>query len=84
VEARIVVSEKPDALTVPAGALFRDGTDWCVFRETAGHTASLSRLRIGERNDEAAEVLEGLAEGDRVVLHPGDKVREGVGLRARE
>ena len=30
-----------------------------------------------------AQVLEGLKEGDEVVLHPGDKVKEGVAIAPR-
>jgi len=33
---------------------------------------------LGHRSDRFAEVLSGLAEGTPVVLHPGDKLRDGV------
>ncbi len=31
-----------------------------------------------ERNDFEVEVLTGVAEGEEVILHPGDRVREGT------
>jgi len=31
-----------------------------------------------------AEVLSGLSEGDRVVLHPSDRVKEGMAVAERE
>jgi len=87
VEARIVVYEKDGVLSVPAGALFREGAgegaSWAVFRLDAADRAELVPVVVGERNEVAVEVLEGLGEGDRVVLHPGDRVRPGTALRAR-
>lgn len=87
VEARIVVYEKDGVLSVPAGALFREGAgegaSWAVFRLDAASRAELAHVVVGERNEVAAEVLEGLEEGDRVVLHPGDRVRPGALVRER-
>lgn len=83
VEARIVVSETADAVKVPAGALFRSNGDWSVFGVTGEGKAVLKTIQLGRRNDLEAEVLEGLAEGEQVVLHPSDKVAAGVTLRER-
>jgi len=87
VEARVVVYEKDGVLSVPVGALFREGAgagaSWAVFRLDAAGRAELVPVVVGERNEVAAEVLEGLEEGNRVVLHPGDRVRPGVAIRAR-
>ena len=64
-------------LSIPVGALFRDGSDWAAFAVAEGR-ARLRILRIGERNEDLAQVLEGLAEGEQVILHPGDAVADGV------
>lgn len=82
VEARIVVWEGRDVLKVPLGALFRDGEAWAVFVESEGR-ARLRRVAIGHGNSLEAQVLEGLAEGERVVLHPSDRVRDDVRIVAR-
>jgi HlyD family secretion protein len=82
VEARIVVWESSDVLTVPAGALFRRGSDWAVFA-VGGGRAEERVVRISHRTDTAAEVLDGLAEGEQVVLYPGDRVRSGVRVAGR-
>jgi len=78
IEAKIVVYESPDSLQLPAGALFRDGREegasWAVFRVDDEGRAQLAAVEVGQRNDRAVEVLSGLVEGDRVILHPGDKV----------
>ena len=78
VELAIVVWERPDALRVPTGALFRapDGT-WAVYAAEDGRIVQKG-VDIGHRNDLHAEVLSGLEEGERVAVHPSDAVTEGV------
>jgi HlyD family secretion protein len=82
VEARIVTAEAKDVLKVPTSALFRDGEDWAVFRVEDG-VARQRTVKLGLQNGLEAEVLEGLAEGDQVVTHPGDNVVDGRAVRAR-
>jgi HlyD family secretion protein len=76
-EARIVVSEKTDALRVPTSALFRRQGDWHVFAVRDG-IARQTPVEVGERNQTDAEVLGGLSVGDEVILHPSDQVDDGV------
>lgn len=76
VEAHVVVWQADKALKVPMGALFREGDRWQVYVAEAGR-AHRRTITIGHRSDVEAEVLSGLAEGDRVILHPGDKLGEG-------
>lgn len=82
VEARIVIWDTPAALRVPAGALFRSGEKWAVFR-VENDRAVLRTLGIGRSNDEHAEVLSGLEEGDRVIVYPTDRVQQRVKVKAR-
>jgi HlyD family secretion protein len=77
IEARIVVWESDKVIRVPVGALFRDGDDWAVYRIDR-QSARLAKLELGRNNGEVAEVISGLAPGDRVVLHPGDRITEGT------
>ena len=79
---RIVIWDADDALRVPISALFRKGTDWAVF-VSAGDVAELRTLKLGKRNDKYAQVLGGLKVGERVVLHPSDRVTDGVALVER-
>jgi hypothetical protein len=60
--------------------LFRRGSDWCVFVARRGR-AQRQTVSIGQRGATEAEVLSGLAPGDVVVLHPSDKMDEGVRVR---
>lgn len=77
VDARIVVWEDPDVLRVPSGALFRREEQWAAFA-IEGRRARLRTLRIGQQNGLEAQVLDGLREGQRVVLHPSDRIDDGV------
>lgn len=81
VDVEIVSESRADVLKVPVSALFRSGTDWAVF--TARDRARLQRVEIGLRTDRDAEVLAGLSAGDRVVLYPSDKVRNGLRIHGR-
>jgi HlyD family secretion protein len=80
-EARIVVWRSDDVLRVPASALFRRGDAWHVFGVEDGR-ARLRAVEIGQRGVEAAEVVGGIEPGVRVVLHPTDRVGDGVRVEA--
>ena len=45
-------------------------------------TAVEQVVEIGQRTDLEAEVIAGLDEGDRVVIHPSDEVLDGVTVAA--
>jgi HlyD family secretion protein len=77
VEARIVTWEESDVLKVPTGALFRRGTEWAVFVLAKGR-AQLRTLTMGASSGLEAEVLNGLDEGDEVIVYPGDRVKAGL------
>lgn len=72
-----------DVLTVPIGALFRRGNEWVVYA-VKGRRARATSVEIGHRNAQVAEVLSGLSSGDRVVLHPSDRIRDGSTVAQRE
>ena len=79
---RIVTWEGDDVLHVPLSALFRRDGSWAVFRVAQG-IASAVPVEIGHRNGEMAEVMDGLAVGDRVILHPSDAIADGTPIEER-
>lgn len=79
----VTVWSAPDVVAVPVGALFRKDDDWAVFTVMGGR-ARTTLVRIGHRNNRVAEIISGLAAGDRVVLHPSDRIRDGTRLSQRE
>jgi HlyD family secretion protein len=82
VEAGFIVWEGAGVLQVPASALFRRGEDWAVFVFEGGK-ARTRPVKVGRRGGLAAQVLAGLAEGEKVVVHPPDTVAEGTRVRVR-
>jgi HlyD family secretion protein len=77
VVVKIQIYESAKALRVPVSALFRKRGSWAVFTVERGR-ARLTPIEIGQRNTSHAEVLRGLAEGAIVLLHPSDRITEGV------
>ena len=67
-------------LAVPAGALFRDGG--CAFVASGGR-ARLRHTRVDHRDPSEVEVVAGLAAGETVGLHPGDRVKDGARIAPR-
>lgn len=63
--------------SIPVGALFRDGSDWATFVVQDGR-ARLRTISLGERDQNFAQVLSGLEPGERVIVHPGDLIADGV------
>ena len=76
VEAKIVVWETNAAIKVPPGALFRLGDQWTAF-VLAEARAQLRPVRIGRASASEVQILEGLKDGEQVILYPGSRVHPG-------
>ena len=74
---RITVYKAGDALRVPISALSRKGEQWAAFVVERGR-ARATPVEIGHRNSNFAEVARGLSQGATVVLHPSDRIADGV------
>lgn len=59
--------EQPDALVVARSAVLQHSGAPVVYLDRGGHNYAARSVRLGRIGDEEAEVLSGLAEGDRVV-----------------
>jgi HlyD family secretion protein len=79
---RIHLWSAPNVLRVPISALFREGNRWATFVARNGR-ARLILVDVGHMNSEQAEIRAGLAPGDEVVLHPGDKIADEVRIEQR-
>lgn len=82
VEARIIVREAHDITIVPSSALFRSRDTWSVFAVIDG-VATLRTLQIGANNGSEAQVIEGLTEGETVILYPSSGLSDGATVAAR-
>jgi len=76
VEVRIVVWAEDNVLLAPAGAVFRCGTGWGAYRVNRDGRTEFVEIEIGKRNPSVVETRGGLEPGDRLVMHPGDRVGE--------
>ncbi|MBX3741267.1 MAG: HlyD family efflux transporter periplasmic adaptor subunit [Akkermansiaceae bacterium] len=77
VEARIVTWKGDDVLQIPTGALYRKGNQWMTFIRENG-IARETKVTVGQNNGVSAQILDGLEAGKTVILHPPDKVADGV------
>jgi len=82
IEAQVVLWEADNVLAIPLTALFRDGEAWAVFVDEKGR-AAVRHVEPGHRNGIRAEVRSGLTAGERIVLHPSDRVAQGVRIAPR-
>ena len=77
IEAGIRTWMAPSVLQVPQNALFRYGEQWAVYT-VDNDVVRLTPVQPGQRDDRTAQVLSGLEQGDRVILHPTDAIHDGL------
>jgi HlyD family secretion protein len=82
VEAHIVLWREDSVLKVPSSALFRRDGAWALYR-VRDDQAELVVVEVGRNNGLEAEIVGGLEAGDRVVVHPGESIADGVALAPR-
>lgn len=76
----VLLVDPHDALVVPEAAILHQGRDHFVQVVVEGEkdlTSERRQVRIGTRKPGLVEVREGLAEGDRVIVHGHLKARPG-------
>lgn len=81
-EASFLLWEGNEVLQVPSGALFRQGDGWAAFVAEQGK-ARLRPVQVGKRNGLSAEILSGLSEGESVIVHPNEQIRDATRVRER-
>ncbi len=82
VEVEILTWQTENTLWMPAGALVRTGGEWSVY-QIVEDRAVRRVVRIGQNNGTQAQVLEGLEEGDRVILYPSEMIADGTLIEVR-
>ncbi len=83
VEVRVAVWHSDDTLLVPAGALFREGSEWKTFLFDDGE-AKVVAVKAGRTDGKLTQVLGGLKVGDEVLMHPPDTVKDGTKVVKRD
>lgn len=82
VEVRIIIWEAENVLKVPQSALFRHGNQWCVFVIEDGK-AKRREVEVGHRNRSETEIHKGLEEGEAIVLHPPNEIKEDARVEVK-
>lgn len=80
--AHFILWEGEDALQIPTSALFRHGDGWAVFVMADGE-AQRRPVEVGHRNGLTAQITDGLAEGEAVIVHPSDEIADGGRVQPR-
>ncbi len=76
VEARVITWESASTLKVPVSGLFRQGNNWAAYLVRGGE-AKLVPVKAGRSSGTEIQITDGLAEGDEVILYPGDRIKDG-------
>ncbi|RYY29447.1 MAG: efflux RND transporter periplasmic adaptor subunit [Sphingomonadales bacterium] len=70
-QARLTLGDPAPALLIPNGAFYNEtGGSWIFVVTPDGKTAVKRNVRLGRRNSEFIEVLEGLEPGEKVLTSP--------------
>ena len=78
----LVFSVRERALVIPEGAILQQGDQSMVVALDAAGKAQFRPVRVGLRMAGRAEILEGMAEGEKVVVEGHQKTRPGAQIMA--
>jgi hypothetical protein len=75
---QIATAVHPRAIVIPVTALVPDGDGFKVFVVTAGNIARARPVTVGRRTEATAEIVSGLAAGERVVTEGAYGLEDSV------
>ena len=81
-EASFILWDGQNVLQIPASALFRNKDGWAVF-VVENNRAHFRNVERGHSNGLAAEIVSGLTEGEMVIMHPDESIKNGTRIRVR-
>lgn len=76
VDVRIITAESPDALAVPERSIFQVAGMWHIYAVQSGR-ARLTPITVGLKNDEWAEIRDGLDADASIILDPPNDLADG-------
>lgn len=79
-DIRIFLESHENVLLIPLGALFRKGERWAVY-QIKGKSAREIEVNVIDRTQTVAQVDSGVTAGDRLILYPGDRIKNGTKVR---
>jgi RND family efflux transporter MFP subunit len=78
VKVEIATEERQGALIVPAAAIVQEGAETFVYTVDGESRARRRKIEAGLRTSSEAEILSGVAEGDRVIVQGQDALPDGA------
>jgi RND family efflux transporter MFP subunit len=82
-EAKIILKQQIDALTIPIQALERNNSGGTVLIVDAEGRVEERQVKLGAESSDRVEILGGLAENDRVVIGNRGEFRAGEKVRPK-
>jgi len=82
-EAKIILKQQNNALTIPIQALERNSTGGTVLIVDAQGRVEERQVKLGAESSDRIEILAGLAENDRVVIGNRGEFRAGEKVRPK-
>ncbi|MDD2573952.1 MAG: efflux RND transporter periplasmic adaptor subunit [Bacillota bacterium] len=80
VDVEVITDKAENVFMVPRDAVFEMEEEDCVF-VVEGGKAVLRKVSVGIENKDWAQIVEGLNEGDTVIVDPPNKIEEGVRVK---
>jgi HlyD family secretion protein len=77
IQATLTLGDSSPALIIPNGTFFQDtGGNWMFVVDESGTQAVRRNVRLGRRNSQHIEVLDGLQAGEAVITSPYSSFKE--------
>ena len=77
---KLLLKLKSDTLVIPDSSVFDYKGNSCVFVVDNGK-AVIRQIKKGIESEKTIEVVEGLNEGDRILLKPDNNTTEGMKIK---
>ncbi len=84
VDTSILIARADSALKIPSEAVRNDKTAGNYVMLVRDNKAVRENITLGIQSDTEAQVLEGLAEGDTLILSPVEDIKNGTAVRVPE
>jgi RND family efflux transporter MFP subunit len=82
-KAEVPFATHKDALLIPVAALYHDESDKTVVYRVEGNTATVADVKTGVANQEQVEIIDGVKQGDTIVLTGGYGLSEKAQVKVK-
>jgi len=81
VNVRLLAETIPQALAAPISGIQHGAPGDYAWVVSPDNTVSVHKVKLGQMDGDMAQILDGLKEGDRIVVDGSDRLREGGEVR---